>query len=148
MTVAYLYYPGCSTGRQRPRLRRVARAPSAGPLGIDLHEIDDWNCCGATEYLSLNLTPAYSLIARNLALAEQQANGTRPLLAACSACYLNLSKADHYMHEDKGFARSQRQPSPRAACITTPAQWWSATCWTSCSTRSGWTRSKRKSSSR
>jgi len=76
-----------------------------GPLGIKLQEIEDWNCCGATEYLSLDILPAYSLIARNLALAEQQANGTNTLMAACSACFLNLSKADHYMAEDKTFGK-------------------------------------------
>jgi heterodisulfide reductase subunit B2 len=68
-------------------------------------EIDDWNCCGATEYLGINLIPAYSLIARNLALATKQMNpgngtgGTRTVVAPCSACYLNLAKADYYMQE-------------------------------------------------
>ena len=42
-------------------------------LGFDLEEIKDWNCCGATEYLSIDLLPAYSLISRNLALASKQA---------------------------------------------------------------------------
>jgi heterodisulfide reductase subunit B len=70
-----------------------------GPLGLDLEEIQDWNCCGATEYVSLSLTPAYALIGRNLALAAEQAQGTRTVVAPCSACYLNLAKADHYMKE-------------------------------------------------
>jgi heterodisulfide reductase subunit B len=69
------------------------------PLGLELEEIQDWNCCGATEYVSLSLTPAYALIGRNLALAAGQANGTRTVVAPCSACYLNLAKADHYMKE-------------------------------------------------
>jgi heterodisulfide reductase subunit B len=69
------------------------------PLGLELDEIHDWNCCGATEYLGISLTPAYALISRNLALATQQANGSRTVVAPCSACYLNLAKADHYMAE-------------------------------------------------
>jgi heterodisulfide reductase subunit B len=75
------------------------------PLDLTFEEIDDWNCCGATEYLGINLIPAYSLIARNLALAAKQknnANGsgsTRTVVAPCSACYLNLAKADYYMQE-------------------------------------------------
>ena len=69
------------------------------PLGIHMKEIDDWNCCGATEYLGINLIPAYALIARNLALASQQKNGTRTVVAPCSACYLNLAKTDYYMAE-------------------------------------------------
>jgi heterodisulfide reductase subunit B len=42
------------------------------------------------------------LIARNLALAAKQAKqmtGTRTVVAPCSACYLNLAKADYYMQE-------------------------------------------------
>jgi heterodisulfide reductase subunit B len=69
------------------------------PLDLLLDEIEDWNCCGATEYLGINLIPAYSLIARNLALAARQMNGTRTVIAPCSACYLNLAKADYYMGE-------------------------------------------------
>lgn len=48
----------------------------------------------------MSLTPAYALIARNLALATQQATkGADIVIASCSACYLNLAKADHYMAE-------------------------------------------------
>jgi heterodisulfide reductase subunit B len=68
-------------------------------IGLNLEEIHDWNCCGATEYLGISLTPAYALISRNLALAYKQANGTKTVVAPCSACYLNLAKADHYMEE-------------------------------------------------
>jgi len=94
----YLFYPGCS-------MESSAKAYSASlmailePLELDLEEIDDWNCCGATEYVGISLTPAYALISRNLALASQQANGTNTVVAPCSACYLNLAKADHYMLE-------------------------------------------------
>jgi heterodisulfide reductase subunit B len=100
----YIYYPGCS-------MESSAKAYSDSvdvvckKLGIGLKEIEDWNCCGATEYLSLDIMPAYALIARNLALAEQQAGGRKEIIAPCSACYLNLSKADHYMHTDKAFGK-------------------------------------------
>jgi heterodisulfide reductase subunit B2 len=100
----YLFYPGCSMESTAKAYESSLEA-ICGPLGIKLQEIEDWNCCGATEYLSLDILPAYSLIARNLALAEQQANGTNTLMAACSACFLNLSKADHYMAEDKTFGK-------------------------------------------
>lgn len=94
----YLYYPGCSM-ESSARAYRDSLAAVSERLGVRFAEIDDWNCCGATEYLSVSLTPAYSLIARNLALAERQADGSRTLVAPCSACYLNLAKADHYMAE-------------------------------------------------
>ena len=99
---SYLYYPGCSMDSSAKSYRDSLDAIS-GPLGLDLLEIDDWNCCGATEYLGTSRTPAYALIARNLAIAEQQTNGSRTLVAPCSACFLNLSKADHAMVESPAF---------------------------------------------
>ena len=98
MTDHYLFYPGCSMESSAKAYYDSLMAIS-GPLGLDLEEIRDWNCCGATEYVGLSLTPAYALISRNLALAMKQANGTRTVVAPCSACYLNLAKADHYMRE-------------------------------------------------
>jgi heterodisulfide reductase subunit B len=92
----YLYYPGCSM-EGSGRSYRESLAEICEPLGIALHEIDDWNCCGATEYVSLSTTPAYAMIARNLALAAGEKKDGESLVAACSACYLNLAKADHYM---------------------------------------------------
>jgi heterodisulfide reductase subunit B len=68
-------------------------------LGLTMSEIDDWNCCGATEYVGVSLSPAYALIARNLAIAAKSKTDGEPLVAACSACYLNLAKADNYMKE-------------------------------------------------
>ena len=94
----YLYYPGCSM-ESNARAYHESLTAIAELLGLGLEEIHDWNCCGATEYIGLSLTPAYALISRNLALAARQANGSRTVVAPCSACYLNLAKADHYMRE-------------------------------------------------
>jgi heterodisulfide reductase subunit B2 len=94
----YILYPGCSM-ESSARAYMESINTILEPLNIHFEEIDDWNCCGATEYLGINLIPAYSLIARNLALATKQMNGTRTVVAPCSACYLNLAKADYYMQE-------------------------------------------------
>src|SRR5512142_1402978 len=94
----YLYYPGCSMDASARSYQESLDAIME-PLDLHLEEIDDWNCCGATEYLGINLIPAYSLIARNLALAANQMKDTRTVVAPCSACYLNLAKADYYMQE-------------------------------------------------
>jgi len=91
----YGYYPGCSLTRSAQAYDLSTRAV-AGPLGIELQEVDDWNCCGATEYFSLNSNAAYALVGRNLALASQ-IEDVDTLIAPCSACYLNLRKTDHYM---------------------------------------------------
>lgn len=95
----YIFYPGCSLQRTaRPYLDSIMAIRQM--LGIELEEIQDWNCCGATEYSAVHHIAAFALIARNLALAAQQSNGTRTVTAACSACYLNLAKTDSYMIRD------------------------------------------------
>ncbi len=94
----YLFYPGCSM-ESNAKAYYESLMSITQPLELGLKEIDDWNCCGATEYLGISLTPAYALITRNLALAAKQANGTNTVVAPCSACYLNLAKADYYMQE-------------------------------------------------
>ncbi len=66
-------------------------------LGVELQELEDWNCCGATAYMAIDEGKACVLAARNLALAEK--SGQQQLLAPCAACYLVLNKTKHYMHE-------------------------------------------------
>jgi heterodisulfide reductase subunit B len=94
-----LFYPGCSMQKNaRPYLDSLLAIRD--DIDLELQEIDDWNCCGATEYMSVHRVAAHSLIGRNLALAQDQANGTDVLTAGCSACYLNLAKTDAQMRED------------------------------------------------
>lgn len=98
MTARYLYYPGCAM-TSSAKAYNESLAAVQKTLGLNLQEIHDWNCCGATEYVGISTTPAYALISRNLALAAQQADGADTVVAPCSACYLNLAKADYYMRE-------------------------------------------------
>jgi heterodisulfide reductase subunit B len=98
----YSYFPGCSLEKFSGAYD-VSALAIAKPLGLDLVEVDDWNCCGATEYVSLNLIASYALIARNLAQAAKM-DGLDQLVAPCSACYLNLSKCDKYMKEIPSLA--------------------------------------------
>jgi heterodisulfide reductase subunit B2 len=93
----YGYYPGCSLSKTARPYGKSTEAVSP-QLDIELEEIEDWNCCGATEYIALEKTAAYALVGRNLALAADQ-NGFDQLVAPCSACYLNLKKTDHVMGE-------------------------------------------------
>ena len=92
----YLYYPGCSLesgGKPYDEsLRAVFRA-----LGVGLSELKDWNCCGATMYMSVDETTSLAVSARNLALSEQ--NGGRQLVVPCSACYAVLLKTNRFLRE-------------------------------------------------
>lgn len=91
----YAYFPGCSlkcTGRAyEESLLAVFRT-----LEIGLEEVEDWNCCGATSYMSVDESASYALAARDLALAEQTGHD---LVAPCAACYLVLNKAQHYIRD-------------------------------------------------
>lgn len=95
----YLFYPGCSLHRSaRPYFDSLMAIRES--IEAEFEEISDWNCCGATEYIAVHHLAAHALVGRNLALAAQQADGTRTVMVACSACYLNLAKTDSYMHKD------------------------------------------------
>jgi len=93
---SYLYYPGCSLkgmgGPYEQSLFSTFRK-----LDLKLTEIPDWNCCGATAYLSVNGNMAIALAARNLAIAEK--DGGRDIVAPCSGCFLSLNKAKASLKE-------------------------------------------------
>lgn len=88
------YYPGCSlhsTFREGDEsLRTIAPL-----LDIELSEIDDWCCCGATSGHATNYLLSVALPARNLAIAE--GDGHERVLAPCAACYNRLAVAQHEM---------------------------------------------------
>jgi len=90
------FYPGCSlTGSSREyneSLLAIAKA-----AGIELVEITDWNCCGATAAHNLNHELSVSLPARNLALAEL--DGMEELVVPCAACYNRLVMTQHELNE-------------------------------------------------
>jgi heterodisulfide reductase subunit B len=92
----YLYYPGCSQ-KATSRAYEESLVSIAGELGIELVELEDWNCCGTTTVMSVNKVLALSLAARNLALAEVQAEaaGATDLVTPCPSCWLSLYKAQH-----------------------------------------------------
>ncbi|HEY7729208.1 MAG TPA: CoB--CoM heterodisulfide reductase iron-sulfur subunit B family protein [Candidatus Eisenbacteria bacterium] len=91
----FSYYPGCSLhGACRPYDRSLKQVMAA--LGHELEEVRDWNCCGATVYMSVRETVALSISARNLSLARQMGH---TLMAPCSACYTTLLKTQRYLRE-------------------------------------------------
>ena len=65
----YAYYPGCSLERNSAAYD-VSIREVCDLLNLELKEIDDWNCCGATEYFSQDKLTASAVIARNLALVD------------------------------------------------------------------------------
>ena len=81
------YYPGCT---QRGTAEEFGHSTEAAceALGIELAEIPDWNCCGATSAHALDHALAIALPARDLAQAESM--GLDTVTTSCAAA---LSKS-------------------------------------------------------
>jgi heterodisulfide reductase subunit B len=94
----YTYYPGCSAQGSASHLDQSLRAV-APEIGIELEELDDWNCCGASVgHLESGALPNTVLSGRNLALAQKQ--GRQDILTACAACYINTHSANEKIKKD------------------------------------------------
>jgi heterodisulfide reductase subunit B len=100
MATRYAFYPGCtlhSTGVEFG----VSTELVCEALGLELVEIEDWNCCGASSAHSMDHSLFLALPARNLAKA--QAVGLKDLAIPCAACYSRLAAADLALRTDEGF---------------------------------------------
>lgn len=87
----YAYYPGCageSTAKEYDdSVKEVCQI-----LGIELEELEDWNCCGASSGHSTSYLMSHALAGRNLAIAEKAGLDT---VAPCPACFLRLKATRH-----------------------------------------------------
>lgn len=100
------YYPGCSsqTGASSSNLMRATQT-MCDELDIQLNEIPDWNCCGASiGYGGGGELPRLTLSARNIALSEQH-NPGQEIVATCAACWLSTREAKERLHEDAEMFR-------------------------------------------
>lgn len=86
----YAYYPGCSldaTGIEFGESNKLV----AKKLGMELVEIPDWNCCGASAAHLTDHMLSLALPARNLALAEKA--GLGDVAVPCAACFIRSKAA-------------------------------------------------------
>ncbi|MFQ6131452.1 MAG: CoB--CoM heterodisulfide reductase iron-sulfur subunit B family protein [Armatimonadota bacterium] len=93
----YTFYPGCAIEASGAPYGKSARAVS-DTLGVELIDLDDWNCCGATAYMSVWQDRSLTISSRNLALAEKEG---RDVVVICSGCYCVLNKTNHYLAESR-----------------------------------------------
>ena len=82
------YYPGCSLATSA-RESNISMMESSQILGLNLIELEDWNCCGSSSASCLDKELAFSLAVRNLSLAPPG----RPLMAMCPRCLYTLRAA-------------------------------------------------------
>lgn len=90
------YYPGCSlhgTAREYDESIRGV----LGLLDIQLNELEDWTCCGASSAHCTDEALAIDLAVRNLAIAEKS---DRDLLVPCVACYSRFKMAEKEFEHD------------------------------------------------
>ncbi len=99
----YLYYPGCSLEGTSAEYDISTRLLLEA-LDVQLEEIEDWTCCGATAAESYSTLLSYVLCARTLSLAEKNKD-LRQILVPCSACYLNLKKTEDIVKKDKNLLK-------------------------------------------
>jgi heterodisulfide reductase subunit B len=86
------FYPGCSLkGSSREYNESVLALAAA--FDLQIKEISDWNCCGATAAHNLNKELSLALPARILALAEK--DGFDEIVVPCAACYSRLASTLH-----------------------------------------------------
>jgi heterodisulfide reductase subunit B len=98
----YFYYPGCSLEGTAIDYDVSTRAVMSA-LGLELIDVEDWTCCGASAGEVMSPLLSLALSARNLALAER-AEAPADIIAPCSACYLNLRKTHERITSDAAVA--------------------------------------------
>jgi len=95
------YYPGCSlhaTGKEYDlSVKAVSKA-----LDIELHEVEDWSCCGASSAHMTNHKLSVALPARNIMIAEKN---EWDVMIPCAACFNRFKTAQHHMRNDEALKK-------------------------------------------
>jgi heterodisulfide reductase subunit B2 len=101
----YAYYPGCS-GQGTSREYDSSTRAMCQDLGFELIDIPDWNCCGSTPAHAVDHLLSASLVARNLAIAEDmEVDG---IITPCPSCLKNLKTTQHRMLRPEFHAEVQK----------------------------------------
>lgn len=103
----YAYYPGCSLKGTAIDYHDSARALTKR-LGIELVEMEDWVCCGASPIHQRN--PMLAAGVANLLLSLSQGISSQ-VAVLCAACYHNMKKAEVEMREHKEKRREVEEVS-------------------------------------
>ncbi len=90
----YSFYPGCSSERNASASNYMVSVETmCKTLDIQLNEIPDWNCCGASiGYGEGGELPRHVMNARNIALSQEH-NAGQDIVATCAACWLGTKES-------------------------------------------------------
>ena len=97
--IKYTYYPGCTSETTAVEFGLSTEAVCEA-LGIELIELEDWNCCGASSAHTLDHELGFALPGRNVALAQEAG---LDMLIPCPACYQHCRDADLRLREDHAW---------------------------------------------
>jgi heterodisulfide reductase subunit B len=92
----YAYYPGCSLEGSAAEYAHASEAVLEA-LGVELEEIDDWVCCGATAAHATSHLLSIALPAISCAAAEKQ---SLDILTCCAACHSRLKQTNQQVKDD------------------------------------------------
>jgi heterodisulfide reductase subunit B len=101
--MGYLYYPGCALKRTAIDYDESFQAV-AHILGIEIKELKEWTCCGATVAKSVSKELAESLPLRALKSADEE---QMDLLTLCPSCHLNHRQMAKRLQEEAAFMDRQ-----------------------------------------
>lgn len=101
----FSYYPGCSLEATAIEFHESVTAVFEA-LKVGLHELEDWNCCGASSAHSLNKDLSLALPTRNLAIAQELDSD---LVMPCAACFNRHIVADYELRADTQIRQKLEQ---------------------------------------
>jgi heterodisulfide reductase subunit B len=96
------YFPGCSAHGTSEEFDHTLKLVMK-TLDVQMEEIPDWNCCGATSAHVMTENLALALPMRNLVLAERLENKTMGI--ACASCYSRMKGTKKHLDEHPEQAR-------------------------------------------
>lgn len=94
------YFPGCTLRTKAKDLDMFARK-CAEVLGIEMCEIDNWQCCGGVFVTARDEIASKLPAVRALKTARDD---ERPLVSVCSACHNVIKQTNYAMKNDEEFA--------------------------------------------
>ncbi len=101
----YAYYPGCAMESEGVPIEKSLVAVCK-VLGIELKEIEDWTCCGASAAHVSDVLLPLVLPAKDLLKAEKMG---LEVVAPCAACYNRMRQANHKLRENAQLRQKVNQ---------------------------------------
>ncbi|MDP2793014.1 MAG: CoB--CoM heterodisulfide reductase iron-sulfur subunit B family protein [Sulfurisoma sp.] len=91
------YYPGC-TLKNHARNFDDTTVASMARLGVEVRELERWNCCGTVHGLASDNLMQRAAPVTNLIRVKE--SGAGEFMTGCAMCYNTLKRANQHMRKD------------------------------------------------